>query len=618
MRVGLLLGAFRNNYCLNVYNWISHELALRNVGLVIFEGYSLENSTSENLSSNHLFRLISSQNLDGLIVLLNSLFYYNSEDILKSFLSQIKIPVVSIGSALDGVPSVTIDNSFGFEKIVNHLVSHGYRRFSMLSGPLSIPEALIRKKSFLETVRKNGFSVPDHFILESNYEYSSGYSNALKLVPYIKSGLIDTVVCANDETAFAAISCFKNNNLCVPEDVAVTGFDDISLSSCLSPPLTTVSQRLDIMSKTAVSALCDIIMGRKSMKTCFIDPELVIRNSCGCQIQSTKKCDSFFPFVSSCHLSGKLQSLRAEELFNELSNYLDEKRLNHCFIVRHENPVSFIDLTGIKSNIKSFVYFGYSNGSIIQNSKLYSSSNLLPSYILENIKEPLLVKPLFFDKTQFGFMLISASIEEADFINEIGLEICHHLEILHLSNERFYSEKRLAEAHESLMISNKRLNEMTVKENLNKLSTVRYLAQKMLQHRRSSTGEYVLIIVEIDNYNEINNKYGFNEGEFVISCVSKILSNSIRDDDFLSHQYCERYVILVKNIQNDPIKVIGNRFNKMLDEYNSSMCKPYVISFSWGSSYASINTNFDQVYQQAEHSLTESKRTRYIPKTSSS
>jgi diguanylate cyclase (GGDEF)-like protein len=130
----------------------------------------------------------------------------------------------------------------------------------------------------------------------------------------------------------------------------------------------------------------------------------------------------------------------------------------------------------------------------------------------------------------------------------------------------------------------------------------------MLQSRGGSKGEYVLIIAEIDNFNEINARYGFSEGEFVISCVSGILSKSIRDDDFLSHQYCERYVLLVKNVHKDPTGAIAKRFIKALDELNSTLKKPYTISFSWGFAQANIDNDFEKAYNEAEQNLLLNKQ----------
>jgi diguanylate cyclase (GGDEF)-like protein len=123
-----------------------------------------------------------------------------------------------------------------------------------------------------------------------------------------------------------------------------------------------------------------------------------------------------------------------------------------------------------------------------------------------------------------------------------------------------------------------------------------------------------LIIVEIDNFNEINSRYGFSEGEFVISCVSNILSNSIRDDDFLSHQYCERYVLLVKNIHKDPTGIITKRFIKALDELNSYLKKPYTISFSWGYARTNVENDFEKAYNAAEHDLLQNKQ-KILPRS---
>ena len=109
----------------------------------------------------------------------------------------------------------------------------------------------------------------------------------------------------------------------------------------------------------------------------------------------------------------------------------------------------------------------------------------------------------------------------------------------YFNQEYMRLKKEIAETRESLMLSNKRLNELTVKDNLYKLSNLRQLASNMLQKRRGITGEYYLIIVDIDNYYEINERFGFSEGEYVISCVSNILTRSIRDDDYFSHQSFE-------------------------------------------------------------------------------
>jgi diguanylate cyclase (GGDEF)-like protein len=113
--------------------------------------------------------------------------------------------------------------------------------------------------------------------------------------------------------------------------------------------------------------------------------------------------------------------------------------------------------------------------------------------------------------------------------------------------------------------------------------------------------------VEIDDFHEINAQYGFKEGEYIMRSISRILSSCIRDDDFLSHQSCERYVVLIKNIQGDVIRNIGERFLDSLNKLNASHGKPYTISISWGYCHAGIDSDFEKVYLEAEADLSRKK-----------
>ncbi|MCX7772796.1 MAG: substrate-binding domain-containing protein [Clostridia bacterium] len=593
MRVGLLIGVFNNSYSLSVVRWISQEVQNRHANLIVLEGLSLENNSSKDYAGNTLFRLITKERLDGLIILSSSISTHTSKELVDDLAHRVPVPVVVVGLEVDGITSIVLDNTAGFEKVINHLVSHAYKHLALISGPISNPESLARRDAFLKTVYKNGLEVPGEYILEGNFGYFSGYNHAKRLVQAVKKKAIDAIACANDEMAFAVIRCFSESGIRVPDDVAVTGFDDTGLSVFFSPPVTTVSQHFDLMAKKAVTALFELMLGRKNVQVHTFEPELVVRKSCGCcQIEESGK-ESMFPFVSSYRLNGRLQLLSLDELYPFLNNYLTTNNILQCYIVTYPEPLAFDEVTGIRNAPKGQIFYGFSQGKQVFYPKSFLFTDILPSQLLEPIKESMLIKPLFFGKSQYGFLFVSAVEAMAHFIEDLSMELCHYLESINMANEKRNIEKRLSEARESLMISNRKLNELTVKENLDKLSSIRYLAANMLQRRKGSSGDYSLILVEIDNFNEICALFGFGEGEYVIYNVSNILANSIREDDFLSHQSCERYVILVKNIQEDPIKAFEQRFTHKLADLNSKHQKPYSISFTWGSAYANIEQDFE-------------------------
>jgi DNA-binding LacI/PurR family transcriptional regulator len=69
----------------------------------------------------------------------------------------------------------------------------------------------------------------------------------------------------------------------VPEDLMVTGFDDISLTRYFNPPLTTIRQSGSILGEVAVDALVSILEGKTGTQRNIVLPtELVLRRSCGC------------------------------------------------------------------------------------------------------------------------------------------------------------------------------------------------------------------------------------------------------------------------------------------------------------------------------------------------
>jgi DNA-binding LacI/PurR family transcriptional regulator len=91
---------------------------------------------------------------------------------------------------------------------------------------------------------------------------------------------LDAVVVANDRMALGAIHVLRGRGLRIPEDVAVTGFDDIDEAAWFAPPLTSVHQPLDEMGRQAVRRLwSEFGSGSNPPVSIPLRAELVIRES---------------------------------------------------------------------------------------------------------------------------------------------------------------------------------------------------------------------------------------------------------------------------------------------------------------------------------------------------
>ena len=92
----------------------------------------------------------------------------------------------------------------------------------------------------------------------------------------------DAVVAANDEMATGAIDVLRKHGRRVPQDIPVTGFDDLTLARLGNPPLTTVAQPFDQVADWAVRAIEEQIAGRAVPACTQVAARFVRRQSCGC------------------------------------------------------------------------------------------------------------------------------------------------------------------------------------------------------------------------------------------------------------------------------------------------------------------------------------------------
>lgn len=220
-----------------------------------------------------------SNKADGLIFLGYG-DYQNYERKLASLIEQ-GTKFVCWGAPTSNFPIISIgcDNIQGSKKITEHLIYKGRKNIAFLgSSTYHAPEFLERYKGFCQALEKHNLAINDKLQFDALYTEDSGYEAAKKL---IESGeKFDGICAACDLIAIGAIRALQEHGLSIPEHVGVVGFDDISLANYTYPPLTTIKQDTKLAGELLVDTLIDHLNG-KAVVTQLIQPELVIRKSCG-------------------------------------------------------------------------------------------------------------------------------------------------------------------------------------------------------------------------------------------------------------------------------------------------------------------------------------------------
>ena len=193
------------------------------------------------------------------------------------------VPVVTLaGTPVRGAMNVRCDNDTGIRELVRHLVKdHGYKTLGYLSGRSDSPDNHARARAIEAEANAHGAVVElgDHW--QGDYSASGGANVVTGLLNAGKK-LPRAIVCANDQTALGAMHALARRGLRVPQDVAVTGFDDVPVARHLHPPLTTVRQPMQELGAMAFEVLYSKINTGKGDADVVLPVQLIVRESCGC------------------------------------------------------------------------------------------------------------------------------------------------------------------------------------------------------------------------------------------------------------------------------------------------------------------------------------------------
>ncbi|HWO25369.1 MAG TPA: LacI family DNA-binding transcriptional regulator [Kofleriaceae bacterium] len=191
-------------------------------------------------------------------------------------------PIVFMNSRVEGgtSSSLAIDSYQGARAMVRHLASCGHRDIAHVAGPADNYDAQERERGYRDEIAAS-LSRARPYVIRGDFTEASGYGAGRALGA--ESRRPSAVFAANDGMALGCLAAFDELGLRVPDDIAVTGFDDIPQAAFVRPALTTVRVRIAELGRCAVSQLAEAIAHPEAARaiTTMLRPDLVVRESCG-------------------------------------------------------------------------------------------------------------------------------------------------------------------------------------------------------------------------------------------------------------------------------------------------------------------------------------------------
>ncbi|WP_191564437.1 LacI family DNA-binding transcriptional regulator [Janibacter melonis] len=188
-----------------------------------------------------------------------------------------RVPFVLVSRRSGGHPAVTCDDVAGGRLAARHLLELGHRRVAVIAGEPYASTAVDRLAGFAEVFADAGHPLDPDLVVPSRFDVSGGREVCQRILD--APGERPTAIFAvNDFAAIGALGALRAAGLTAGRDVAVIGYNDISLAQDMPLPLSSVRSPLHEMGRGAMSSLVAAIDGEQVSST-LLSPSLAARES---------------------------------------------------------------------------------------------------------------------------------------------------------------------------------------------------------------------------------------------------------------------------------------------------------------------------------------------------
>ncbi len=201
--------------------------------------------------------------IDGLVV------HLRENGPLAQSLERSGLPVVAIADRVDCLPSVGCDDRAGIRQAIRHLEERGHQRIAFASAPYPSESAQVRHRAYIEEMERRGWqpvSVPC-----PHHDTDITFQALQSVTPHPTA-----ICCWNDVSAVCLFRACSRAGVCVPDDLAVVGFDGLIDNRLLPRNLTTVDVHWAKITQTAVQLLMAMLRGESVPQVTNVPPTLRI------------------------------------------------------------------------------------------------------------------------------------------------------------------------------------------------------------------------------------------------------------------------------------------------------------------------------------------------------
>lgn len=594
-----------------------------NVSCFVSFGGILANKKHDTGEFN-IFNLPNFEKFDGVILLTNTI---PSSSVVEEICCKVReagIPAVSIDSELDDSSYyIGIDNFAAMKEIVTHFVKHhNAKKLNFVSGPSNNIDSILRLNAYKEVLAEHDIPIEEERIYNGFFRGQDG-RRAVEYFLNSSLPLPDVIICANDTMALSAVIALEKRGIMVPEQVMVSGFDNIYTARNYSPEITSVDRPLYESGYLACEKIYKHINNIPQNRKDILDTTPVFTESCGC---NDNRNESITDFKKSNYyaleaynvgipiINRMTESLTESETFSDnmeyLKNFVTEIKCEKFFLCLCEdwqwsghlgNPYYNYEYLTKGYTRSVSVPLAYYDGCFRTHDD-FDTSMILPDLFEDSEGGKMyFFSPIHYQDRCLGYSVICNSNFPID-------SPVYHTWIMSISTSLENIRKLIC--LESAVNELEKLYVIDPLGNIYNRNGFTRFTKDLFNDCVINKRKLMIMFIDMDGLKYINDHYGHKEGDQAIVQICNILKNICASGEICARFGGDEFIIFASDYTEKQAEALTQSLVREIGEYNSFSNKPYKIDASSGYYIASPdqNTTMFNVISVADKRMYEAKK----------
>ena len=617
--IGIILFDITGYYQQQLVHTLSKTASKHGYNLLTFSAFTIYGSDTKNATGEYnILHLIPYEQLDALIVC-HDTFNSNEavEELWKLVTERCQAPIISIRKKVNGCYNILVEDTDAIPAFVRHFHDvHHFDRIAFMSGPYNHPDAIFRLEKYKEAMAELGLDCPEEYIFEGNFWKDCALDASKHFMSLKKRP--QAIVCANDYMALSLCKELTLQGYSVPQDIAISGFDDVRDARANVPPLTTCYVSVSDMAKKAMETIDTLLNGKEAPACTFVPTKIIIRNSCGCESSTMK--DLSLSRMYEVELMEQLINQNAHNTFVSISleNMTSAEDIGDYLRLEDVPGIArdFYLCLGIHGNgaypqvkkkAPGFAKRSHSIYSLRDLNPIATSSfetkKLLPPEAIREEPMAVFFFPIHYLEYNFGYVAATSNGEEAQ-------DTLFHSWLSLIGNT--LENSRIRAKNQALL---EKLNMLYHEDFLTKLYNRRgfeQFSEEEFSEAKKHNIKTMTLSIDMDNLKYINDVYGHSHGDLALQTIADAMRQACSGCEICARIGGDEFAVFGYDYSEDKAKQYTENFLQYLKDFNADSSLPYCVNASFGYTISdpSLSISREQYMKASDDLLYQNKRKR--------